>query len=60
MFDFASDFRNFFTSERTVSVASEHSCGFTRASSYAHDADTNVTVLDTLLHQYITCDDPYE
>ena len=29
MFDFVSDFRNFITSERTVNIASEHSCGFT-------------------------------
>ena len=49
-------FRNFITSERTVHVASEHSFGFTRASSYAHDADINDTVLDALLYQYITCD----
>jgi hypothetical protein len=60
MFDFVSDFRNFITSERTVNVASEHSCGFTRASSYAHDADINDTVLDALLYQYITCDNMNE
>ena len=57
MFDFVSDFRNFIKSERTANVASEHSCEFTRASSYAHDADINDTVLDALLYQYITCDD---
>ena len=49
---------NFIADDRPLNIAREDTCGFTRAINYGHSADIDDTILDAMLYQWITVDNP--